>query len=100
MAHDPHATAWIKTLKEGIKHFKDLDQQYHDKFITHDGVPTAADIKNFTTLMAQAEAAKKLMYGDLQEAEQALMTFGGPSDTFFPNMKNKLAVMKKKVKKS
>src|SRR5262245_32552074 len=56
-----------------------------------------ADVNHLTSLIAEMEKVAKFWHADLQ---QAIQTFGGPSDTHIHNAKILLNTMKKKIEEA
>ena len=50
MAHDTHANAFIKDLKQGLKHADDLQKPFLDRFIKGKEVPSKKDVEDYHKL--------------------------------------------------
>lgn len=98
MAHDPHANAFIKNLKDGVKHADALQKPFLDRFMHGSKeVPTKQDVEDYKKLYTQMEQMSHVMWADINECERAMGGFGGPADTWFSSLRQSIAALARRV---
>jgi hypothetical protein len=96
MAKDPHANAWIKSLKEGKKQVVDLTDKYVKLF--QEDKMTKKDLQEYKQLYPKAKQVADQMWKDMLECEDTISGFGGSGDTFFAGYRGAIASMERKVR--
>ena len=95
MAKDPHANAFIKSLKVAKEKGRGRVSKVHRKVILTSS--DQKDVQDYQHFLTQAKQMSKVMWTDVMEVDQAIDGFGGASDTFFHSADGMLRNLRKRL---